>query len=227
MAGLVVLGVVLLLGLVLFTPLLVRATREEAGLQVLLHIGPARLRLYPSGEKAPPEEPAADRTGEEKQEQKQRKKEGRPLTAEQIFYLLEELPPFLGRTLGRLGRRVRVEPLRVYVRLSAQDPADTAILYGRAAAAVTAALPVLRRCLRIRDQDIRLYPDFEGQGMDYRLDVGIAIRLWDILVIGLCAGASGVKLLVGMKKLAPKDPAGDPEKPQKTNKSKTNGADAA
>ena len=30
MAGLVVLGVVLLLGLVLFTPLLVRATREEA-----------------------------------------------------------------------------------------------------------------------------------------------------------------------------------------------------
>ena len=36
-----------------------------------------------------------------------------------------------------------------------------------------------------------------------------------------------VKLLVGMKKLAPKDPAGDPEKPQKTNKSKTNGADAA
>ena len=74
MAGLVVLGVVLLLGLVLFTPLLVRATREEAGLQVLLHIGPARLRLYPSGEKAPPEEPAADRTGEEKQEQKQRKK---------------------------------------------------------------------------------------------------------------------------------------------------------
>ena len=61
MAGLVVLGVVLLLGLVLFTPLLVRATREEAGLQVLLHIGPARLRLYPSGEKAPPEEPAAER----------------------------------------------------------------------------------------------------------------------------------------------------------------------
>ena len=78
MAGLVVLGVVLLLGLVLFTPLLVRATREEAGLQVLLHIGPARLRLYPSGEKAPPEEPAADRTGEEKKEQKQRKKAGRP-----------------------------------------------------------------------------------------------------------------------------------------------------
>ena len=60
MAGLVVLGVVLLLGLVLFTPLLVQATREEAGLQVLLHIGPARLRLYPSGEKAPPEEPAAE-----------------------------------------------------------------------------------------------------------------------------------------------------------------------
>ena len=211
MAGLVVLGVVLLLGLVLFTPLLVRATREEAGLQVLLHIGPARLRLYPSGEKAPPEEPAADRTGEEKQEQKQRKKEGRPLTAEQIFYLLEELPPFLGRTLGRLGRRVRVEPLRVYVRLSAQDPANTAILYGRAAAAVTAALPVLRRCLRIRDQDIRLYPDFEGLGTDWRLDVGVSLRLWDALAAGLGAAGDGLRILIGMRRLAAERAAGERE----------------
>ena len=202
MAGLVVLGVVLLLGLVLFTPLLVRATREEAGLQVLLHIGPARLRLYPSGEKAPPEEPAADRTGEEKKEQKQRKKAGRPLTAEQIFYLLEELPPFLGRTLGRLGRRVRVEPLRVYVRLSAQDPADTAILYGRAAAAVTAALPVLRRCL---------YPDFEGLGTDWRLDVGVSLRLWDALAAGLGAAGDGLRILTGMRRLAAKRTAGERE----------------
>ena len=48
MAGIVILCVIgLLLGLILFTPLLVRVIREEEGLLVRLHIGPAKLRLYP------------------------------------------------------------------------------------------------------------------------------------------------------------------------------------
>ena len=75
-----------------------------------------------------------------------------------------------------------------------------------------AVLPVLHRHLQIRDQDIRIYPDFQGSGMDYRLDVGIAIRLWDMLVIGLCAGASGLKTLIGMKRLGAKDVSGGDEK---------------
>ena len=59
-------------------------------------------------------------------------------------------------------------------------------------------LPVLHRYLHIRDQDIRIYPDFEGQGMDWRLDVGVSLRLWDLLVVALCAGASALRLLIGM-----------------------------
>ena len=171
---------------------------------------------------APPQEKKEKKPKPGKTAKKRKK-----LTMEQILYLLEGAPPILGRALRRTGRRIRICPLMVHVLVSAADPADTGLLYGKLQAALTTLLPMLHRRIHIAEQDIRLYPDFEGQGMDYRLDVGIAIRLWDILVIGLCAGASGVKLLVGMKKLAPKDPAGDPEKPQKTNKSKTNGADAA
>ena len=225
MAGIIILCVILLLlGLVLFTPIWARVSRDEEGLRVWLKIGPAKIPLYPEKiqEEALEAPPKEEKPKPEKPAKKRKK-----LTMEQILYLLEGAPPILGRALRRAGRRIRICPLMVHVLVSASDPADTGLLYGKLQAALTTLLPMLHRRIHIAEQDIRLYPDFEGQGMDYRLDVGIAIRLWDILVIGLCAGASGVKLLVGMKKLAPKDPAGDPEKPQKTNKSKTNGADAA
>ena len=228
MAGIIILCVILLLlGLVLFTPIRARVSRDEEGLRIWLKIGPAKIPLYPEkfqeeAMEAPPQKMKEKKAKPEKPAKKRKK-----LTVEQILYLLEGAPPILGRALRRTGRRIRIRPLALHVLVSAEDPADTGLLYGKLQAALAALLPILHRGVRIAEQDIRLYPDFEGQGMDYRLDVGIAVRLWDILVIGLCAGASGVKLLVGMKKLAPKDPAGDPEKPQKTNKSKTNGADAA
>ena len=212
MAGIVILCVILLLlGLILFTPILVRVMREEEGLLVRLHVGPVKLQVYPPKEEA--QQPLEE---EEKPQEKKTKakpaKQRKPLTKEQILYLVEKLPPILGRALRRVSRRVRIGPLKVYVLLSEEDPADTALLYGKVEAALMAALPVLHRHLQIRDQDIRIYPDFQGSGMDYQLDVGIAIRLRDVLVIGLCAGASGLKTLIGMKRLGAKDVSGGDEK---------------
>lgn len=212
MTGIVILCVILLLlGLILFTPILVRVMREEEGLLVRLHVGPVKLQVYPPKEEAQQPLEEEDKPQEKKIKEKPAKQR-KPLTKEQILYLVEKLPPILGRALRRVSRRVRIGPLKVYVLLSEEDPADTALLYGKVEAALMAALPVLHRHLQIRDQDIRIYPDFQGSGMDYRLDVGIAIRLWDMLVIGLCAGASGLKTLIGMKRLGAKDVSGGDEK---------------
>ena len=224
MAGIVILGVILLLlCLVLFTPILVRAIWEE-GLRVRLRVGPVKLQVYPpkkeeKGDKPPKKKKASEKKDTGEKPAKKRKS----ITAEQILYLLEALPPILGRALRRVGRRVRIGPLKVWLLLSAEDPADTALLYGRVEAALMAALPILHRHLAIRDQDIRIYPDFEGNGTDWRLDVGVSIRLWDVLVIGLCAGGSGLKALIGMKRLGAKNAAGE----TKTKETAAGTADAA
>ena len=225
MAGIVILGVILLLlCLVLFTPILVRAIWEEEGPLVRLHIGPVKLQAYPprreeKGDKPPKKKKASEKKDTGEKPAKKRKS----ITAEQILYLLETLPPVLGRALRRVSRRVRIGPLKIWLLLSAEDPADTALLYGRVETALMAALPILHRHLAIRDQDLRIYPDFEGNGTDWRLDVGVSIRLWDVLVIGLCAGGSGLKALIGMKRLGAKNAAGD----TKTRKSAAGAADAA
>lgn len=221
-----ILGVILLLlCLVLFTPILVRAIWEEEGPRVRLRVGPVELQAYPPRREEKGDKPSKEKKTPEKKKDTGEKpaKKRKAITAEQILYLLEALPPILGRALRRLGRRVRVGPLKVWLLLSAEDPADTALLYGRVEAALMAALPILHRHLAIRDQDIRIYPDFEGNGTDWRLDVGVSIRLWDLLVIGLCAGGSGLKALIGMKRLGAKDAAGD----TKTRKRAAGAADAA
>ena len=57
MAGLVILCVILLLlGLILFTPIQVRVIREE-DLLVRLQIGPAKIQVYPSQKEASGEKP--------------------------------------------------------------------------------------------------------------------------------------------------------------------------
>ena len=137
---------------------------------------------------------------------------------------MEQAPPILGRALRRVSRRVRIRPLKVHVLLSAADPADTGLLYGKVEAALAAGLPVLHRYLHIRDQDIRIYPDFEGQGMDWRLDVGVSLRLWDLLVVALCAGASALRLLIHVKRMAGGETA---EAPTEKNNGKNNGAGKA
>ena len=70
MAGIVILCVILLLlGLILFTPILVRVIREEEGLLVRLHVGPVKLQVYPPKEEAqqPLEEKRSPRRRKPKQ----------------------------------------------------------------------------------------------------------------------------------------------------------------
>lgn len=224
MVWIIVLGVILLvLGLVLFTPILVRVIREES-LLVRLQIGPAKIQVYPPKEEASEEGLPEGEEKKKKEPKEKPKKKRKPITAEQVLYLLEQAPPILGRALRRVSRRVRIRPLKVHVLLSAADPADTGLLYGKVEAALAAGLPVLHRYLHIRDQDIRLYPDFEGQGMDWRLDVGVSLRLWDLLVVALCAGASALRLLIYVKRMAGGETA---EAPTEKNNGKNNGAGKA
>ena len=68
-------------------------------------------------------------------------------------------------------------------------------------------LPVLQRTVRVREQDIRLYPDFAEERTRCEADVGVSIRPWDVLVIAVCAGASLVRWFLGFRKLASPPPA--------------------
>ena len=135
------------------------------------------------------------------------------INADQIRYSLETLPHILSRALRRTGRSIRLEPLKIHLLVAGPDPAGTAELYGKLEAALGAGLPALHRLVRIEDQDIRLFLDFQAEEMDCIADVGIALRPGGLAGIGLQAGGSLLKWLIGFKKLA--SPAGDGKKKTK------------
>ena len=132
---------------------------------------------------------------------------GSKINREQILYSLETLPPILGRALKRTGRRLRLTPLKVHLLVAGPDPADTALLYGRLEAALGAALPALHRLVRIKDQDVRLFLDFQREQMDLIADVGLSLRPWDLVSVGLRAGGSLLKWYLRFRKLASPPPA--------------------
>ena len=201
--GYIILGAVAaLLGALLFTPIRVRASYEAGDTSVILRVLFFTATLYPR-----PVKEGAETGAKEPKEKKEKTPGSRKkfsLNADQILYSLEKLPPILGRALKGFGTRLRIAPLKVHLLIAGPDPADTAVLYGRILAALESAMPVLHRVMHISDQDIRLFPDFSADSMDCIADVGISIRLWDVLVIGLRAGVSLVGWFLGFRKLADK-----------------------
>ena len=127
------------------------------------------------------------------------------------------MPPIRGRALGRTGRSIRVEPLKVHVLVAGSNPADTALLYGRLEAALGVGLPLLHKVMRIKDQDIRLFLDFSRRQMDFIADVGVVLRPGSLVWTGLRAGGSLLKWFFGFRKLASPPPEEDTEQEKKTD----------
>lgn len=241
MAGKIILGILgvllLLLAVILLTPAGVRFRYDQGDLSLLVRFGPLKLQIFPRKEKKPPrrkpeetkEEPEKKQAGKEsaddpekkqtekrapekpKPKKKAAKKPRAKINREQILYSLETLPPILGRALKRTGRRLRLTPLKVHLLVAGPDPADTALLYGRLEAALGAALPALHRLVRIKDQDVRLFLDFQREQMDLIADVGLSLRPWDLVSVGLRAGGSLLKWYLRFRKLASPPPAEEPK----------------
>ncbi len=187
----------------LLIPAYVRISYDSSGLLVVLNYAKLTIPLYPGKEDATKD--ASQSESDTKSADEPEKRKGK-INREQILYSLETLPAVLTKVLKRTGRRIRIEPLKLYILVATSDPADTAILYGKLEGVLAAALPVLHRQMKIREQDIRLFPDFCEEQMDYIMDVGIGIRPIDLLWIAICGLSGVIKWFVGFKKRATKHP---------------------
>lgn len=224
MTGIIILCVVaVLLAVIVLIPVQIRAAYDQGDISAFVRYGPLKIALYPRPKKEGEESKKLKKEKKPKKkkesaasaetaggdeapapEEPEKKKKKLKINKDQIFYSLEKLPPILGRALKRTGKRIRIVPLKVHLLVAGTDPADTALLYGRLEAALAAGLPTLHQLVRIKEQDIQLFLDFQEEQMDCIADVGLTIRPWDVLVIALCAGAGALKWFIGFRKLADK-----------------------
>ena len=199
-------AVVLLIALMLWTRTGVWLAFEGKDLRLDVRFGLLRMRVLPAKlrrarAERPPKEKKPKSTGKPKEPEGGSAKPRLSFTLEDGKDALRTLLPPLGRVLKRLGRGIRVKPLRLSLALGGQeDPAASAQLYGELQAAVWTGMPLLEKLLDIRDPYIHTDVDFNAPGIMTEGEVGITLRIGTLLAAGFGMAFPALKWFLRWRK---------------------------
>ena len=152
---------------------------------VRLRAGPIRLTLFPGREKRErAEKAAAEKTETEQKPEKKRMPLGR-FTRSEWISLAKTLLRALHKALGRIRRKLRVDPLELSIVFAGDDPSDTAQTYGYACAALWTLMPAAEQIFCIPKPCIHLDVDFEAEQTRAEGRIGASMRIGQWLLIAL------------------------------------------
>lgn len=200
-ALLIVLGVLFLLAIL---PLGGAVRYDGGGARAYLVLGPIKLLLYPR--KAKESKP---KNKKEKKPKPAREKAPEPQSKEKESAggSVKKFIPFvkLGLSfLNELRWKLRVNRLDLKVVLAAEDPADLALSYAGANAALGSLWPLLEQSLRIRKRNVSVQCDFEAEQTLVFANVKITITLGRTLALAV---KYGIRALIQFMKLKKQEKA--------------------
>lgn len=166
--------ILLVLLLLLRVGVSVQFGREQ---RVELRVGPVKKALFPKAKEErgkPPKKGGA----------KPKKAKLKPTMQEGIDLIRAALTA-LRSALKCLKRSVRFKPLELSVLFGGDDPADVAKVYGYANAAVWSIMPLAEETFDIPNPSIHLEADFQKARIEVEGEVGVLLRVGDILLIAL------------------------------------------
>lgn len=168
-----------LIAAVMFVPIYARV-RYDGTLTVRLRVWGIPITLLPSDEDEEQEEPAPSTPRKKTSKTAELKRElSRSFREDGVgatLRYLGELASMASQAIGRLLRSVTVDRLRLEMRISAVDAADTAVRYGEVCAALYPALAVVERAMRVRRREVRVEPGFLADGSAVFAD--IRLHIW-------------------------------------------------
>lgn len=204
-----ILGILaVLIGLLCWTRVGVHAAFGDA-LTLDVKIGLFQFQVLPAKQK---------RTKKSKKEEKQtaekpeKKKPAFPKpTLADIQDAVRTLAPPLKRALGRIGRDIRIDPLRLSLTVGGgEDPAAAAQLYGYLHAGVWTAIPVLEKLMDIPEPAIHIGVDFMAEATAVEGEAGLTARVGTLLAAALGVGVPALRWFLRYRKKQEK-PAQAPE----------------
>lgn len=208
--------VVLLIVLLCWTRVGAWAAFGGGELRLDARFGPLRIHILP----AKPKRPGAEKPAKKKPK---KEPEGEPKKPKLSFTLedgkdaLRTLLPPLKRALARLGRGIRVKPLRLSLTLGGQeDPAAAAQTYGELQAAVWAGMPLLERLVDIRDPYIHTDVDFNAPDTAVEGEVGVTLRVGTLLAVGFGLAVPALRWFLRWRKRCKTRPPKEEKKPKRS-----------
>lgn len=162
-------------------PLGVGARYHQEGLRVFLIVGPLQIMVYPRKKKKAARPKKSGKVTQSEKKSEAKKSDGK----------LSDFIPLVHRIvdfLGDLRRKLRIERLELKLILAGDDPCDLALNYGRVWSAVGNLFPLLERCFVIKNRDIDVICDFDGEEIRVACRADITITLARIFSLGIRHG---------------------------------------
>lgn len=194
-----VLGALVLL-LLLLSQLRVGVQGEygKTGGVLRVRVGALRLQvwpwLYPKGKKPKkkPKKPPV-KTAQPAREPVQKPQESLPDRLKSGWELLQAMLPPVLEAASRFRKKLRVDELKLFLTVGGSDPADAALRYGRANAALGALWYPIVETLDVKDGLARVIWDEQcDKNMECTGRLALSLKLGQVLVLVV---RSGVRLL--------------------------------
>ncbi len=199
--GWIILGAVLgLIALILLIPVRVCLTyRTEPKLTVWVAFVPIRLLPAPERAAAPPQKKKEkpEKPGE-KQNLLQEIRQTDGISG--VVSFLKQAIAIALRLVGRVTRRLVIERLDLRFSAAAGDSAETAILYGKACAAVYPAVTLLSGALHSERIRVTVAPDFLADSVSVDCRLRIRLRLIWPVAYGVQALVRFLRLMIRQKR---------------------------
>lgn len=165
------------------------SVRYETGTVFLrLVVGPFRITLLPAKEKKKPpkEKKKAKKAAEEPEKQPDEKKKRKLPPVSELLSLAAE-------AAGRLKRKIRIDELTVHLIWASGDPAETAVGFGRANAAMGMIWGLVENNFHVKKHDLGVAVDFERDKPELYCSAALTMTVGQLVAFGV---RFGVKLLV-------------------------------
>lgn len=179
MTALIVIGAILL---VLFLISRIRVggwvRYDEDGLVAKGKLGLIRIQLYPPKPKKEPPPQAEDHP----------KKKGGTLS------LLKDLIPVACQAVNHLRKKLRVDKLDLWLVLGGEDPAQVAMNYGYANAAVGALIHPLESAFHIKERQLHIAASFARSEPLVTLEAQVTLTIGQALALAVRYGWKALKI---------------------------------
>ena len=193
MGWLIALGIFALIAII---PIGISASYDAQGPLLLAVVGPVRVQLIPA------------RKQKESKKKKQKSPAAKPASskgpAKKKGGNLQDFLPLLDIVLdfvSAFGRKLRIKKLNLKLILASDDPADLALNYGRAWAALGNVVTLLENAFVIKKRDLEVECDFQSDSTTIVGGVELSITVGRIFALLIIQGVPVVKELMKILKL--------------------------
>ena len=179
----ILLGIVLLIALVMFIPITLRASYKEE-FWCAVYIGFVKLQLVPAKPK----------------KEKKKKKAKQQYGIEWLLNLIKKVAELAVSALQDFFSHILVKKLSLSISVAGDDAADTAIKYGKYCAVVYPAVGTIVRVVKCKGYGVDINPNFSEKA-ETEINFDFAARIFAFRLIGLAVkhGIKGIKLLAEVK----------------------------